>query len=102
MLNRLFVSSVRSGSNRLFSTAKKPLVQITATRNKIVAINSSVKINKCEMIDGNQTKNECYILMHELRKEDIFQEGLSKEKMIQLFFPNTSKDMALSLSNVTS
>ena len=71
--------------------------------NNIVAINSSVRISKCEIIDSSNPKtNECYILMKELRTEDIFPEDLSKEKMIELFFPETSKDMTLALSNVTS
>jgi len=99
--NEKKVSDVVKASDRFFSNRSKFLS--TSNGKSLVAINPSVQIHKCEMTeDTHQTKNECFILMHKLRKDDVFPENLSKEKMIELFFPQTTNDMALALSSVTS
>jgi hypothetical protein len=64
----------------------------------VIRINPAVQIHQCE----DEQKNECFVLMHPLRKDDVFPADLSKEQMVDLFFPKTTSDMAKSLSNVTS
>jgi hypothetical protein len=93
MLNRFFANNVRRPAMRLLSTLSGNQ-QINVGDN-VVAINPSVQVHKCD-------QNECYILMHRMREGDVFPESISKEKMIELFFPKTTSDMAESLSGVTS
>lgn len=71
-------------------------------KKKVIRINQDVQIHKCDMVSTDKIKNDCFMLMKPLRGDDVFPKDLSKEKMVELFFPKTSSDMAQSLSNVTS
>lgn len=84
----------RYNTLRAFSNATKrtqyPLVKI----NNVVAINSQVSIN--------ETNNQCYMLMQELRKHDISHKDLNNKELVKILFPKTAPDLVLSLSNVTA
>lgn len=101
-MNRYNAQKALQSSFRLFSQTTKPIQLPLANINNIIAINSQVQNHKRNLITSNETNNECWILMRELRKDDVFPTELNKEEMIKLLFPKTSPELVLSLSNVTA
>lgn len=92
--------SMMSRQSDLF--ANKSLMVKQPKQTALTVLHPNVKMHQCVIEGSDQTKNECFVLVHQLRKDDVFPEALDRDEMVKLFFPKTSADMALSLSNVTS
>ena len=71
-------------------------------RKIILNTGRNIKVHKCNIVDDIKNTNQCYVLMRPLREHDTFTDSFDNKKMVELFFPETTSEMAQSLSNVTS
>lgn len=69
---------------------------------RIIHPAQGVQLHKCVMTYDTGEEQSCYVLMKKLRKDDTYIQTFDRQKMIDLFFPKTTSEMAESLSNVTS
>lgn len=103
LANAMFFNNKSAGYPSSLALAKKIEQSAKIEAKLLKAVGENVRIHQGKITDSSGAKtNDCYILLQELRKDDVFPSTISKEKMIELFFPKNSSDLALSLSNATS